>query len=38
MSALNQKSLIKSLLFYFPIFLLFASVLNEVDLNYLEIE
>ena len=38
MSALNQKSLIKSLLFYLPIFLLYASVLNEIDFNYLEIE
>ena len=38
MSALNQKSLIKSLLFYIPIFLLYASVLNEADFNYLEIE
>ena len=38
MSALNQKSLIKSLLFYLPIFFLYASVLNEIDFNYLEIE
>ena len=38
MSSLNKNSLIKSLLFYLPIFLLFSSVLNEIDLNYLEIE
>ena len=38
MSSLNKNSLIKSLLFYLPIFFLFASVLNEIDLNYLEIE
>ena len=38
MSSLNKNSLIKSLLFYLPIFFLFASVLNEIDFNYLEIE
>ena len=38
MSSLNKNDLIKSLLFYLPIFFLFASVLNEIDLNYLEIE
>ena len=38
MSSLNKNSLIKSLLFYLPVFFLFASVLNEIDLNYLEIE
>ena len=38
MSSLNKNNLIKSLLFYLPIFFLFASVLNEIDLNYLEIE
>ena len=38
MSSLNKNDLIKSLLFYLPIFFLFVSVLNEIDLNYLEIE
>jgi rod shape-determining protein MreD len=38
MSSLNKNTLIKSLLFYFPIFLLFLSVLNEIDFNYLKIE
>ena len=38
MSSLNKKSLIKSLLLYLPVFLLFISVLNEIDFNYLEIE
>ena len=38
MSSLNKNDLIKSLLFYLPLFFLFASVLNEIDLNYLEIE
>ena len=38
MSSLNKNTLIKSLLFYLPIFFLFASVLNEIDLNYLGIE
>ena len=38
MSSLNKNTLIKSLLFYLPIFLLFLSVLNEIDFNYLEIE
>jgi rod shape-determining protein MreD len=38
MSSLNKNTLIKSLLFYLPVFLLFLSVLNEIDFNYLEIE
>jgi len=38
MSSLNKNSFIKSLLLYLPVFFLFASVLNEIDLNYLEIE
>ena len=38
MSSLNKNTLIKSLLFYLPLFLLFLSVLNEIDFNYLEIE
>ena len=38
MSSLNKNTLIKSLLFYLPIFFLFLSVLNEIDFNYLEIE
>ena len=38
MSSLNKNSLIKSLLFYLPLFLLFLSVLNEIDFNYLKIE
>ena len=38
MSSLNKNNFVKSLLFYFPSFLLFLSVLNEIDLNYLEIE
>ena len=38
MSSLNKNTFIKSLLFYLPVFFLFASVLNEIDLNYLEIE
>jgi cell shape-determining protein MreD len=38
MSSLNKNTLIKSLLFYLPLFLLFLSVLNEIDFNYLRIE
>ena len=38
MSSLNKNTLIKSLLFYLPIFFLFLSVLNEIDFNYLKIE
>ena len=38
MSSLNKNNFLKSLLFYFPSFFLFLSVLNEIDLNYLEIE
>ena len=38
MSSLNKKNLITSLLFYLPIFLMFFSVLNEIDYNYLNIE
>ena len=38
MSSLNKNSIFKSLLFYLPIFLLFLSVFNEIDFNYLKIE
>ena len=38
MSSLNQNILLKSLLFYLPVFLLFLSVLNEIDFNYLKIQ
>ena len=38
MSSLNKNTFIKSLLFYLPVFLLFLSVLNEIDFNYLKIE
>jgi rod shape-determining protein MreD len=38
MSSLNKNTLIKSLLFYLPVFLLFLSVLNEIDFNYLKIK
>ena len=38
MSSLNKNTIIKSLLFYFPIFILFLSVFNEIDFNYLNIE
>ena len=38
MSSLNKNYLKRSLLFYLPLFFLFISVLNEIDLNYLEIE
>ena len=38
MSSLNKDTFLRSLLFYFPTLILFLSVLNEIDLNYLEIE
>ena len=38
MSSLNKNNFFKSLMLYFPSFILFVSVLNEADLNYLEIE
>ena len=38
MSSLNKNNFLKSLLFYFPTLILFLSVLNEIDLNYLDIE
>ena len=38
MSSLNKNTLLKSILFYFPILLLFLSVFNEIDFNYLKIE
>ena len=38
MSSLNKNTFLKSFLFYLPIFLLFLSVLNEIDFNYLKIE
>ena len=37
MSSLNKNTFIKSLLFYLPVFLLFLSVFNEIDFNYLDI-
>ena len=38
MSSLNKDTFLRSLLFYFPTLILFLSVLNEIDLNYLNIE
>ena len=38
MSSLNKNTFLKSLIFYFPTSILFLSVLNEIDLNYLGIE
>ena len=38
MPALNKKSFLNSILSYFPVLILFVSVLNEFDLNFLEIE
>ena len=38
MSSLNKNTILKQLLFYFPIFFLFLSVFNEIDFNYLDIE
>jgi rod shape-determining protein MreD len=38
MSSLNKNTFFKSLMFYFPTFILFLSVLNETDLNFLSIE
>ena len=38
MSSLNKNAFFKSLMFYFPTLILFLSVLNEIDLNYLAIE
>ena len=38
MSSLNKDTFFKSLMFYFPTLILFLSVLNEIDLNYLAIE
>ena len=38
MSSLNKNSFLRSLMFYIPTLILFLSVLNEIDLNYLEIE
>ena len=38
MTTLNKKNFFRSIMFYFPSALLFLSVLNEIDLNYLEIE
>ena len=38
MSSLNKNTLLKSILFYFPIIILFLSVFNEIDFNYLKIE
>ena len=35
MSSLNKNTLIKSLLYYFPVFLLFFSVFNEIDFKRL---
>ena len=38
MSSLNKNTILKSLLLYFPIFVLFLSVFNEINFNYLDIE
>ena len=38
MSSLNKNTFFKSLMLYFPTLILFLSVLNEIDLNYLAIE
>ena len=38
MSSLNKNTFLRSLMFYLPTMFLFLSVLNEIDLNYLEIE
>ena len=38
MSTLNKNTLLKSILFYFPMLILFLSVFNEIDFNYLKIE
>ena len=38
MSSLNKNTFLKSFMFYFPTLVLFLSVLNEIDLNYLDIE
>ena len=38
MSALNKNSVFRSLMLYIPTLILFLSVLNEIDLNYLKIE
>ena len=38
MSSLNKNTFTNSLLFHFPSILLFLSVFNEFDLNYLDIE
>jgi rod shape-determining protein MreD len=38
MSSLNKNTFFKSLMFYSPTLILFLSVLNEFDLNYLAIE
>ena len=38
MSSLNKNTFFKSLMFYFQTLILFLSVLNEIDLNYLAIE
>ena len=35
MSSLNKNTFFKSLMIYFPTLILFLSVLNEIDLNYL---
>ena len=38
MSSLNKNTFLRSFMFYLPTIFLFLSVLNEIDLNYLEIE
>jgi rod shape-determining protein MreD len=38
MSSLNKNTFFKSLMLYFPTLILYLSVLNEIDLNYLAIE
>ncbi len=38
MSSLNKNPFLKILLSYFPLIMLFFSVFNEIDLNYLKLE
>ena len=38
MSSLNKNTFLRSLLFYFPTLILFLSVFNEHDFNYLKIQ
>jgi rod shape-determining protein MreD len=38
MSSLNKNTFLSSLLFYLPTIILYLSVLNEIDFNYIKIE